>query len=411
MLYRQHLNVNSYCILKMDANKKLEEYVSSANAESLVESLFYRDTAIRTIIADEKHKMYEPLKTSLIEIVEGKNPAITSAKQSAKASMNALSDEAQARAGFLPMAFIESAGMKQQIEAIEFLAPMSQHDDAVYKLLWKTAGGETSMMANVHWAALNQLAWRALPARKQDMRIVALNPEKEQKDRVLAYTILAYKGLFNEPETYEFVCDIASDQSITKLYEEHKILSPSAKFWYEHEIKIRKEFEHRRDGKSDEEIKTEVVDQVQKEFQEKIFDVIEYFLDNSHDLWNNLQQMNHLQKGFPQTSQRLTKELCRLIARNPSYRVRVVEKYFTKLMRLSRPEAQHIVETLKSVRPYFAGFNEQSEMDGIDKTVNKVMYGLNKQRISGFPHDYYMDDHWLEEIWHGRLDLKEIRKE
>ena len=266
-------------------------------------------------------------------------------------------------------------------------------------------------MANVHEAALNQLAWRALPARKQDMKNVALNIEKEEKDRVLAYKILSYRGLFNDPETYEFVCDIASDQSIKKLYEEHKILSPSAKFWYEHEIKMRQEYKHWRDGKSDEEIKTEVVDKVQREFQEKLFGIIEYFLDNTHEveLWNHLQGMNTFQKEFPQTSQRLTRELCRLITRNPCYSVRVVEKYATKLMRLSRPEAQHIVETLKTVRQHFASFNEQSEMDAIDNTINKVMYCINKQRVSGFPHDYYMDNHWLEEIWNGRLDPKQIR--
>lgn len=398
----------------MDANKKMEEYVSSAKAESLVDSLFYRDSAIRTILADTKHKMHEPLKTSLISIVNGENPTLKLAKNSTEASMKALPDDVQARAGFLPMALIASAGMEQQIGAIKFLSPLSSTDDTIYKLLWKVALGETSMMTNVHEAALNKLAWNALPTRKQDMKTVALNPEKEEKDRVLAYKIMAYRGLFNEPETYGFVCDLASDQSIKKLYEERKILSPSAKFWYNHEIEMRKEFEHRRDGKSDEQIRTEVVDKVQIEFQEKLFDIVNYFLDNTHEveLWNNLQGMNTFQNGFPQTSQRLTRELCRLIARDSYYKVtgvRVVEKYVTKLMRLSKPEAQHIVETLKAVRPHFASFNEQSEMDGIDYTINKVMYGINKQRVSGFPHDYYMDDHLLEEIWNGRLDPKQLR--
>lgn len=394
------------------SKSKLGAYICSATAESLVASLFYRDTSIRTILADAKHPARKELKNSLMSIIEGENPELKLTKKATEERMNALSDEAKAMAGFLPMAVIASAGMEEQISAIEFLSPLSAKDDVVYSLLWRAVRGDTSNMVNVHETALNQLAWCALPARKPDMKSVALDPEKEEKDRILAYKILAYKGLFTEPETYEFVCDIASDQSIKKLYEEKKILSPSANFWYEHELKMRRDFEHYRDGKSDEQIKADVVDKVQNEFQEKLFEIVEYFLDNAHGtyLWNNLQAMNGLQKGLPQTSQRLTRELCRLIARDPCYQVRVVEKYVTKLLRLSRPEAQHIVETLRTVRRHFASFNEQSEMDGIDRTINKVMYGINKQRVSGFPHDYYLDSHYLEDIWTGRLDPKQLRR-
>ncbi|MBI4440869.1 hypothetical protein HY639_01760 [Candidatus Woesearchaeota archaeon] len=382
--------------------RNLEAYILANGPMGLVQGLFYRDDAIARVLAEQSHPGHEPLKKSLMDVLIGENPAMYLKKQAVAASVDAIPPKAEH--GFLPVAVKASAGMDQQIAAVRFLAPLSAHNDAVYHRLWKVARGDTSQMINVRNAAMKSLSYQAFPARKRDLKQVALNPTRKDVDRILAYKIMAGAAMFTDPEVYGLVCKIASDESIRELYKKRRILAPSARFWFTADMKLRREYpDQHRDGKSEAEVKFAVVEKVQKEFQESLFEVINHVLEATYcvDLHNNVVVMNGLQNGFPHTSQTLTKELCRLIVQDPSYHVQNLCKYAEKMRAISKQEAEHIVETLEQVKPHFERVDHASR-SWIDVTLNEVTYRLRKKE------DGYMDRLYLDKIWKGELTPEQI---
>lgn len=71
--------------------------------------------------------------------------------------------------------------------------------------------------SNVSNAAIKALSQSAFPARKRNLKVIALNPMRKEEDRVLAYKIIAKSAMFTHPDVYETICDIASDNSIKGL--------------------------------------------------------------------------------------------------------------------------------------------------------------------------------------------------
>lgn len=389
MIYK--INMSKIDPRELEA-RNLEAHISAIRTDGLVNNLFYRDRAIKIILSNQNHPEYHSMRKSLMRILNGKDPTMNLNKQAVSAQVDSIPPKEEH--GFLPMAMVASAGMYQEIAAVNFLAPLSVADNDVYKLLWKVAMGETSEMINVSDAAIKSLSWRAFPDRKGDLKRVALNPTRKTEDRILAYKIMAGAAMFNDPEVYEIICDIASDTSIKKLYENIGILAPSARFWFNFDMKRRKQYpNHYQDGKSEAQVKNDVVERVQREFQENLFKVVDYVLKTTDitDLWNNDQAKNNLQKEFPQTTQRLTKELCDLVVASPSYQVQTLCKYARKMRKLSKSEAKHVVETLEQVRPYFAQ-HDFNQLGWIDGTLNKVKYILSKKN------DGYIDILHLDKI-------------
>ena len=382
--------------------RDLEAFIAAHGPTGLVEDLFYRDRAIALTLSDSRNPEYESLKNSLMEILTGENPVMHLQKQAVAASVDATPPRAEH--GFLPIAVKAAAGMDQQIAAVGFLASLSAADDEVYQLLWKVARGDTSRITNVSNAAIKALSGKAFPARTVDLKQVALNPTRKNVDRILAYQVMAGAAMFTDPEVYGLVCNLASDQSIRRLYDRQGILSPPAGFWFDHELKMRRDFPNQyKDGKSRFEVRYDVIEKVQREFQETFFGVVSYALGATYstDLWNNIGAMNGLREGFPQTSQRLTRELCRLVIERPSYHVQNLCTYAKTMKMISKQEARHIAETLEQVRSHLLGFDPNS-VDWIDGTLNEVEYRLRKKQ------DGYLDRPHLESIWKGEMDPAQL---
>lgn len=379
--------------------KNLESYISATGFKGLFMSIFYRDSAIMTVINNPDHSEHKELRALLIDTIKGKSLEMRITQEAVAAKVDDIPPKAEH--GFLPFAIKASAGMQQQIAAIKFLTQLAASDDEVYKTLWHAAKGENSQMGNVSDAAIKVLN-QIVEYRKTDLKMVALNPLRKSEDRSLAYTILASHSLFTSAEIYELVCDLASDQSIVNLYEKRGILAPSAKFWFEADMNLRKQYpEQHRDGKTEEEVKASVVQKVQKELQRKILDVVEQAIKDGH-LYNDIQDANFLRESYPQTTQRLTRELCRLVVEDPNYQLIGLCKYAK--LNLSTVEAEHIIETLKRARK--GTWNLVHEKSWIDSTINDVRFSLSKSRADGYGR--YLDRDYLTQIWEGRTTAQQI---
>ncbi len=379
--------------------RQLEDYISAQGTTGLVGSLFYRDMAVKHVLADRQHLEHQMLRRSLMNILNGDDLMMDLHVRSVAAQIDSIPPSVEH--GFLPGAIKESAGMEQQIAAIHFLAPLSAQDDDLYQLLWKVAQGRTSRVTNVSTAAIRELSLNAFSTRKNEFMEIALDSTRKSEERVLAYKVMAGAGMFTDPDVYKAVCDIASDSSITGLYERQGQLAPIAQFWFDSEMDMRRQYsDKQKDGKTNLQVKQEVVNRVQKEFQEHLFDVVDYVIDVTYSttLHNQVFDMNMLRGSAPITSQRLTREVCRLLVDKPSYRVQTVIKYVEN-MRLSEPEARHIVTSLETVRKG----RRDSNSGWIDSTLNKVQYKLGRKDDGG-----YLARDYLEKIWNGEVTPEEV---
>lgn len=357
---------------------KIKRFVKRQGTQGLIEGMFFQDTAIRYLLGRET-KEAQKLRHSLLDIINGEDPLAKIHQQSVNAQIDSIPPKAEH--GFLPVAIKSNANADHQIAAIRYLTRFIDTDDVVYQTFWETANGKKSQITNVADAAISALAHSGLSI-KQQLRTIALNPQEDQYRRWKAYTILAFYDITRDKSVSDLVCDLADDNSITDLYKQHGEMSPNVQFWYEHEKKMRKEFEHRRDGKTDEQIKQEVVDKVQGEFQEGIFEVIGYMIDHrySTSLHNDFIYpfMDDPDHGKFQRfdSSRLTTRLCNLLQRLKGHRVQVLCRY--RKLPIRKPEIEQIRNTLLSLKTDIGTYS--SEQGWIDNTLHSIDYALRTKR-------------------------------
>ncbi|GEM_PF-2857708 len=379
--------------------KAIEAHIASTGSLGLVEGLFYRDRAIRKVLANKDDPEHQALKRSLAGILTGEDQTFDLQKRSVACSIDSIPPSVDH--GFLPAAIKASAGMDQQIAAINFLAPLARNDDSLYDLLFKIARGDTSNITNVHEAATKALSYQVFSRRRVDLRRVANNPMRKEKDRILAYKIMAGAALFTDPLVYESICDLGFDTTIAHLYDARNTLAPSARASYEFEWSRRNNTLSPSHGKSKGEVKVMAVTEAQQRFQEELFTVIDYVLETAHktQMHNDVGAMNGLRDGFPQTSQKLTRTLCQLVSKKPSYHVQTLCRYAQEMVNISREEAEHMVQTLEDVK---GKQGTSTAKDWMDTTLNTLSFRLGKER------DGYWKRTHLTQIWTGEYTAQQI---
>lgn len=358
---------------------KIKHFTRKQGAEGLIKGMFFQDRAIRYLLAQQT-KEAQKLKQSLIDIINGEDPTAKLHQKSVNAHYDSIPPKAEH--GFLPMAAKSAANMDHQIAAIRYLKPFVDTDDAVYQTLWEAANGKKSQITNVADAAISVLACSG-PVRKKQLHILATDPKQDQYARWKALTTLAFYDLTKDKSVHDLVCELADDHGITDLYKQKKEMSPNAQFWYKHEIDMRTKYpKQHQDGKTDEQIKQDVVDKVQKEFQEGLFEVMAYMLEHrdSTSLHNDFvypfmheREERRLERF---DSSRLTTQLCNLLQRVKGYRVQVLCRYWKLPIR--KPEVEQIRNTLEALK--HDSWTYSSEQGWIDNTLNSIDYALKTKR-------------------------------
>lgn len=362
---------------KQESNK-IRRFAQSRHSKGLLEGLFFQDDAIKYLLKTNSFEGNN-LKKSLIAIINGEDPLAKLHQGSVNECVDSVPPSVNQ--GFLPMAVKASANMDYQISAINYLKPFIDVDDSIYTVIWDAANGKKSNMTNVADAAIFALAGNN-PKRKQGLKKIAVDPQMDQYVRWKAYTVLAFFDLTKDKNIYDLVCDIADDHSISDLYAQQKIMSPNAKFWYAHEVSMRKQYAHRKDGKTDDEIKDFVVQKVQKEFQEGILEVMKYLLYNrsmsgNEFLYPFIHGEDDSRRFERFDSSRLTSQLCDVVKKNQNHQVFVLCQYIRKLQHLPSAEVIQVIDVLKNLRTdSFAYFSYKKD---IEHTLHDVEYRLKQK--------------------------------
>lgn len=358
---------------------RIKQFTKEQGAKGLIQGMFFQDTAIRYLLGKET-KEAQKLRQSLIDIINGEDPTAKLHQKSVDAHYDSIPPKAEH--GFLPMAAKSAANMDHQIKAIKYLTRFIDTDDVVYQTIWEAAKGKKSNMGNVEDAAINAIAHQN-KKRKQELKKLALDPQVDKQERWTAYKILAFYDMTSDEDICDLVCDLADDHRITDLYKQRGQMSPNAKFWYESDKKLRKEYpEQHKDGKTDEQIKQDAVDQAQADLQEGIFEVIGYMIDHrdTTDLHNCFIDPTWRESGertFKRfDSSRLTTQLCNLLQRVKGYRLQVLCKYWK--LPIKRAEVEQVRNTLEALK--HDSLTYSSQKDWIDGTLNSIDYKLRTGR-------------------------------
>lgn len=362
--------------------ERIKDFAKLHGADGLVECLFFQDAATRYVLSSNTIES-KKLKQSLIDIINSKDPLAKLHQQSTNAQIDSI--PLTGREGFLPAAAKFAANIDYQISAIKYLTPLIEKDDVVFETLWEAANGKKSNITNVADAAISALAHNN-PKRKEELRKIAINPQIDQYARWNAYKILAFYDLVKDNCISDLICNLADDNSISDLYETHGIMSHNVKFWYKHECDMRRQYpKQHKDKKSDKQIKQDVVDKVQAEFRDGIFEVIGYMLDkrNSTSLHNDFARPHEFDENTENKfkrfdSSRLTTQMCNLIKMRPSYHVQVLCRYAEKISSLPKAEVEQVCNALNAIKA--DSWHYSHHKDWIDSTLYNLDRVLKSDR-------------------------------
>ncbi len=359
---------------------RIKDFAKRQGSDGLVECLFFQDAATKYVLSSGSNES-KKLKNSLIAIINKEDPLAKLHQESIDAQIDSIPKTG--REGFLPMAAKFAANMDHQISAIKYLAPLIDQDDDVFETLWEAANGKKSNITNVADAAISALA-QGNPKRKEELIKIAKDPQIDQYVRWKAHTVLAFYDLTKDENIQDMICNLTQDCSISDLYEKRGVMSPNVQFWHKHECDMRRQYpKSHKYGKNDEQIKQAVVNKVQAEFREGIFEVIGYLLDhrNGTQLHNEFfrpHEFDELRRFERFDSSKLTSQMCALIQKQPSYRLQVLCNYVRKISSLPKSEVEQVCNALKAIKA--DSWHYSHHKDWIDSTLYDMERVLKSNR-------------------------------
>lgn len=301
--------------------------------QGLLESLLFRDAAITYLISSRTPEAKE-LKHSLCAILSGENPLqqdkITNVTPENKSQLPNVAE--------FPLYIQPTPLDEQQMLAMRYLSKLVNVDSQIYKTFLAVARGTRSSSPKVAYAALEALAQCDAKV-KDELKKVASDAVVPEDLRITAYAALALSGLLNSQKTLDFVCALATDDSIIRQYETKGKLSPNAMFLYNQEAHSTKPTQRFSTPQIVEDIRLISVERAQKEFQEQLLGVVGCVL--------KLRAIDVLAYATQSVSfAELTPKLCELSLRNPALGIPVLCEYATSIT-LSIPQLIKVHTTLE----------------------------------------------------------------